>query len=224
LEELAARLEVVSEEIGAMVVEAEFVADDLAVVTCDAFFRLAKHLRPKVIYANIEKFDARREVDLRISGVEDMMEQRGLEEDQRAVKGIRKLLDGLVSRWSRRDGELYRVVLSLVHEGIFHEAGQRIDWEESFAKDVDETETRLDEFVEEIVERRESEQEKETIGKIAACVAALKGDERFTKGRTNKAKRLLLASTMFPDLQNAVLNAVIRQAEAELWLANPDRG
>ena len=184
------------------------------------FFRLAKHLRPKVIYANVEKFDVRREVVLRIPGVEDTIERRGLEEDQQAVKGIRKFVDGLASRWNPR--ELYRVVLSFVREGILHEVGQTIDWE-SFTQDIDETANRIGEFVEELVERRGSEQEQETNGKIAACVAALKTDERFTKGRTNKAKRLLLARTMFPDLQDAVLNAAIRQAEAELWLANTDR-
>jgi hypothetical protein len=39
--------------------------------------------------------------------------------------------------------------------------GLRIHWEKSFAKDVDETETRMNEFVEATVEWRESEKKKE---------------------------------------------------------------
>ena len=44
-------------------------------------------------------------------------------------------------------------------------------------------------------------------------------DKRFSIGRPNAAKRQLLAETLFPDMDAGMVQAVVKQAEGDLWLA-----
>ncbi len=221
LEELVAQLDSVSTEIGAMVVDGELAIDsnvDRVLVSADVLFKLAKHLSPRIVYANIEKFNAESQVASRLPDVIDVLERRDLEEDEQVARDLSELAKKAVVKWRKRDGELYRVVMSLVHDGIVHESEALIDWDDEFSEYIDSTALKMNETVDRIVEKRDSQAKNERDKLFSSCIKTLKGDERFTKGRTKQSKRLLLAKSMFPDVETGLLQSIVRQAEAELWL------
>jgi hypothetical protein len=55
--------------------------------------------------------------------------------------------------------------------------------------------------------------------KRAVMVKKLMEDSRFLSGRPSVQKRILLAQTLFPDLDHGTVRVIVSEADSELWLA-----
>ena len=82
-------------------------------------------------------------------------------------------------------------VMSLVHDGIVHVSEALIDWDDEFSEYIDSTALKMNEAIDGIAERRDSQAKNERDKLFSSCIKTLKGDnfERFAKGRTNQSKR-----------------------------------
>lgn len=194
----------------AMVVDAVVSFDrdaaPVASVAGSDFPALIKHVRPKVAYVLVAKFDARDEVLEALGGEDDAVL------DHVSTKK-------LISAWRPRNGEIRHIALALMCDGVLHVAWEDADWLDDFEQAAEAASEEIDRAKEEAERRRQDEERK----KNSAYVKKLIADPRFSSGRPSAVKRALLAKTLFPDLDDQGIRMIVEQAGNEFWLTNAGR-
>jgi hypothetical protein len=210
LEKLASDVIAVAGDIGAMVVDAvvSFDGDTVPVasVAGSDFLDLLKHVRPKIAYVFVTRFDAQN----------DVMEALEAEDDA-VISHI--TTKKLISAWRHRNGEISSIALALMCDGVLHAALVKADWLDDFEQAAEAATEEMDHVREEAERRLQDEERKKNSPYLQKLIA----DPRFSSGRPSAAKRALLAKTLFPNLDEGEIRIIITQAENEFWLTNAGR-
>ncbi|QPB24505.1 hypothetical protein [Rhizobium sp. 007] len=209
LDRMAQEVRKAAEECGAMILETILASENLPAVAVDGdtFPSLVKHLRPKLIYMVLTKFEATEDVESHF--------------EQELDRDLKKL----ASKWKAKDGQSARLVLGLVADGVLHGIVETADWFDEFDIEADELaearqQAEADAFArlqEADAKSRETEEKK----RLAPIVKKLLADPRFVASKISAAKRLTLAETLFPEESRTTLRKAVDQAANEVWLASP---
>ena len=183
--------------------------DRLAIPTvslsADEFTALVQAIHPPVIYLFESVLDVEQEV-------ESALDEAAIEEDGKAAKAVRKAAE----RMSAHEGEIARVFAEVVTGGVHHVTYMAANWINTFEKEV-----------EAIVARAAEEDATRDDQANAAANAHARGlagqlvaDPAFNIGRVSFAKRRFLASELFPEEEDRLLDTVVELAENMHWLAS----
>ena len=212
LERTVTGVRTAAKECSALIIEATLVIETSAVpvvaIAASEFPGVIKHLRPRLIYLFVSPFDAGDEA-LAALDVEDE------EESYLESAPIKKL----ISKWRHRHGQICRVSLGLMGDGVLHVSVEEADW---FAEFEDETRT-LTEAVEQAREEQEQKLRTEERKRLLPMIKQLMADSRFSGPKVGVAKRTALAESLFPDLDRDVIREIVDKAESEHWLATAAR-
>lgn len=178
----------------------------VASVAGSNFPALIRHVRPKIAYVFVTKFDARDEVLEALGGEDDAVLSH------LSTKKV-------ISSWRDRNGEISSIALAFMCDGVLHAALVNADWLDDFEQAAEAAAEEV-EHVRDEAERRQQDEEQK---KNSAYVEKLIADPRFSSGRPSAAKRALLAKTLFPDLDDREIRTIVAQAENEFWLTNAGR-
>lgn len=207
LDTMAAEVRKAAEECGAMVLESILASEHLPAVVVDGntFPALVKHLRPRLIYMVLTKFDATDEVAAHF------------EEDE-----LDHNLKKLATKWKAEDGQSSRLILGLMADGVLHGIVETADW---FGDFEDEAEALAEARAVELRAALEREQdaenarrESEEKERWAPYVKKLTADERFNAPKISAAKRITVAEALFPDLDRTSIKKVVERAANQQWL------
>lgn len=209
LDQLVRDFRDVANEVGAFVVstlpsgieQAPFTAaiDLLEIVA------LMRHVRPRVAYLDAERFSAAEYVGLSFENEDS--DGRALEHPQ-----VKRLLRS----WRYREGQLCRVGIGVVFEGVLHAVVEHKSWVEDF-------ETALSEVAEAVqneIREKSLEIDHKQRRQIKKQAEMLVTDPRFTHPKASRSKRMYLASTVFADLDEKEIYLIVEEAENMVWLAS----
>ncbi|WP_240535341.1 CCDC34 family protein [Rhizobium freirei] len=194
-----------------MILETILASENLPAVAVDVdtFPSLVKHLRPRLIYMLLTKFNA-----------EDEVEASFEEELDRDLKQ-------LVAKYRNRDGLSSRLVLGLMADGVLHGIVETTDWFEEFDIEVDGlAEARLQAQSEAFAQMQEADARKrdaEERKRLAPYIKKLVADARFLAPKISAAKREALAETLFPDLDRSTVRKIVEKAATDLWLSGSEK-
>ena len=214
LDRIATDIRAVAKECGALIVEAalplETKAPVVAVASAD-FPDLIRHVRPKLVYLLVASFDAE-------EGTREVLER----EDDNPIELPR--ITKFSSKWRSRNGKTFRVAVGVMCEGILHWLVEDTDWFAEFETEAEALKQELDEAREEREEKSREQSERalavERREQFAPLIKQLIADPRFSGPKVGVAKRTVLAQTLFPDLDNGTIRAIVEQAENDHWLAS----
>ncbi|MBY3575420.1 hypothetical protein HFN65_31270 [Rhizobium laguerreae] len=207
LDRMAEEVRRAAEECGAMVLNSILASEHLAAVAVkgDTFPALIRHIRPRLIYMVLTKFDP---ID---EGAADFKE----DELDRALK---KLAD----KWKARDGQSSRLILGLMADGVLHGIVETVSWFDDFEEEAEAlTEARAEEFraaFERDQDAERARRETEEKERWAPYVKKLTSDARFNAPKISAPKRMTLAESLFPDLDRTSLKKVVERATSQQWL------
>jgi hypothetical protein len=212
LDRMAKEVRAAAQECGAMILENILASESLPAVAVggDAFPALVRHLRPRLIYMVLTKFDAQEEVLAHF-------EEEELDRD----------LKKLATKWKVKDGQSARLVLGLVADGVLHGIVEAADWVDEFDIEADELasfrQQEQDDAYARLKRAEAKDREAEEKKLLAPMVEKLLADPRFNAPKISVAKRLTLAGTLFPDQERATLRKAVDRAVDELWLAGSEK-
>ncbi len=136
---------------GAMVIDAVVSFDRDAVPVASAsgsdFPALIKHVRPKIASVFAAKFGARDEVVEAVGGEGDAVLSH---------LSTKKL----ISAWRDRNGEISRIAMALMCDGVLHTAWEDADWLDDFEQAAEAAAEEIDRVKEEAERRQEDEERK----------------------------------------------------------------
>jgi hypothetical protein len=205
LEKLASDVAVAVGEYGGLVIEAVVSIQGVPAVSIDGsdFLALIKHVRPRVAYVFVSKFDAEEAIFDALGGADDIV---------RGHRSTKKL----IGAWRTRNGEIMDVSLEMMCDGVMHAALERAGWLDEFEQAAEAVTLEID-LAKGEAERREETAQRE---KNSTYIKKLMADPRFSSGRPSAAKRALLAKRLFPELDDGVIKAIVAEAANEIWLVN----
>jgi hypothetical protein len=205
LEKLASDVAVAVGEYGGLVIEAVVSIQGVPAVSIDGsdFLALIKYARPRVAYVFVRKFDAEEDIFDALGGADDI------------VRG-RRSTKKLIAAWRTRNGEITDVALAMMCDGVMHAALERAGWLDEFEQAAEAVTLEID-LAKGEAERREEAAQRE---KNSSYIKKLMTDPRFSSGRPSAAKRALLAKSLFPELDDGVIKAIVAEAANQFWLVN----
>lgn len=209
---IADQVRAAAEACGAMVVDAILLIEPqsvpVAAVNGFDFPALVKHLRPRLVYLSVASFDAHDCIEAALEGA------------SQADPEFRELL----SASSKRNGEIFRVALGVMGDGVLHGIVEVADWFEEFEAKV---EILIDVHNEAVARTFEKDQEAERSKadaeekkRLAPHIKKLVADPRFSAPKVSLAKRIALAETLFPEFDRTTLRKIVERAGSEVWLTS----
>lgn len=211
LDKMADAIRAAAADCGAMILETTLSAEGIAAVAIDgdAFPDLVNHLKPRLIYLLLTKFDSKEEVS-----------------DHFELEDLDPTLKKLAGKWKSRNGQTSRLVVGLVADGVLHGIVETADWFDEFEDELetlsnaraDEASAAFDRQQEAERLKREADEKKH----LARITRALLADLRFSASKVSAAKRLALAEALFPDEDRTTLKKAVDRAATEAWLAGSD--
>ncbi|KAB1086277.1 hypothetical protein F4V91_07410 [Neorhizobium galegae] len=209
LDEIADNVRAAAESCGSMILETVPLHDALPSVVIDAerFPALIEHLKPRLVYMMLTKFDGREDVAAALD-----VEEEELERDEK------KLAD----KWAKHNGQTSCLGVGVMHDGIVHAVIDKPDWFEEFEEETEVFRLARHDAIngafarqqEDERARREAEEKK----RLEPVVKKLVADPRFNASKISAAKRLALAETIFPELDKTSAKKAVDRAVNELWL------
>lgn len=182
-------------------------------VTTVELLDLIRHIRPKVVFFLAPNFDPEREI---LDTLFDDDDESDLDDQEREERekikrhfGVKKL----ANRFKPFRGEVQFLLTSFFDGIVGYYSYERAEWLEEFNFEIENIRGQLDEQ-----ERREFVIEEESRrAEISKAMEKILRDPRFSKGRPSRAKRLYLASMLFPEFVAEERKKIVEQAEMKLW-------
>jgi len=209
--EMAPEVRKRAESVGALVVESVVALERAslsATVTYPEFLAILAHMKPRLVYVSVERFDAALSTRLSFE----------IEDDEAGTLDF-PAVKRFMAQWGHRDGEVYRILLGLMADGVFHTVVKEAEWLAKFDEEADS-----------VFEEAEREAEAQRAGeirlkteKLDVLVKQLIADPRFSGPKVGIAKRQTLARALFPDFDAATIKEIVQEAEQRYWLASTQR-
>ena len=192
-------------ELGSLVIDTAVEAGKripVAVVNEGEFLSLVRHIRPRLIYLNEQTFDP-----------DALFEDDEIGEFPKAK--------ALAKGWRRWNGQVARVYAFVVADGVLHGLQIDADWYGPVEEAADALVKELGggENIDVDMTARAAADRKIIESKAALLVK----DARFAMPKATKAKKQLLAETLFPDVEHRLLWAIVDRADALVWLDTASR-
>jgi hypothetical protein len=191
------------------------------VLPLDSFIGLLKSCKPRVIYAFANPFNTRDALSELLLASDDEADDDvdgQMDEEGRSDKENRLLADArvaaLVEAFEGFDGQIESFIASFVVEGVLHTVYEKSDWAENFQNGVDELNALLRV---ELTESRGAEYEVNQ-AKTRECAQTLSTHPKFIEGRPSREKREYLARSLFPELSESEIFAIVDEATNMQWL------
>lgn len=209
LDRIAKEVRAAAEACGAMILDTMVAEGNVpaAVLDTDKFPALIEHLKPRLVYMVVNKFDA----------LEDFVSE--LEADEEDLDRDQKKA---VDKWAKHNDQTSCLMLGVIHDGILHAVIDRPEWMEEFEEEIGIFKAARHEAINEMFARQQTEErerrEAEEKKQLAPIIKKLVSDPRFNAAKISAAKRLALAETMFPQQDRTTLKKAVEKATNELWL------
>lgn len=171
----------------------------------DEIVALVHAVRPPIIYLFESVLDLEQEI-------EAALDEAGINEDGKAARAVRRAAE----RLRPHEGQTARVFAEVVAGGVYHVAYVAAAWINAFEEEV------------KAIADRAAEEDVTRVRQMSAAAHAhtrelaqqLVAHPAFNSGRVSFAKRRFLAGDLFPEEDDARLNAVVELAENMQWLAS----
>lgn len=177
---------------------------------------LVRHVRPKVVFYLAPEFDPEQEIsDLLLDGEDEseLDDQEKLELEKRKRNfGVKRL----VNKFKPFRGKIQFLLTSFFDGVVGYYSYQEAEWLEDFNVEIERIKDQLDEQ-----EHRDSLQERENRRiEISDAIDKILQNPRFRAGRPSRAKRIYLASMLFPEFIDEEVQEIVEQAELRLWASS----
>ncbi|CAN5257249.1 hypothetical protein BH09PSE3_BH09PSE3_12170 [soil metagenome] len=179
------------------------------VLSVGAALALIAAIRPRLLYFYAHVLDLE-EI------TEGAREELGLVDDEKAPMVLTKAINLLKAH----KGEICRTAVHFVIDSVYHTATASATWFETFEESLEEL---VEDAKQEIDDRLRAEGENVSV-EIKARAKQLAAEPAFNFGRVSAAKRLVLATAMFPADDEDLLHQVVDTAEKLDWLAQSGYG
>lgn len=189
-------------------------------VTTSEMTDLIQHIRPKVVFFLAPNFDPERQI---LETLFDNEDESDLDDEEREERektkrhfGVKKL----ANQFKPFRGEVQFLLTSFFDGIVGYYSYENAEWLEGFDVEIENMKELLDEQ-----ERREFAIESENRqAEVAKAIDKIMRDPRFKAGRPSRAKRLYLASLLFPEFTREEQQVIVEQAEMRLWASAGGEG
>lgn len=177
----------------------------IAQLSPDQFIARIHAARPPILYLWEQTLDTDEEIQERV-------EDAGMEMDGEFARAVHRAAEGL----RQHEGTITRIFVEAVVGGVYHLTYSEADWITRFEEEVQIEVARYSEDMEQ-QRVRELAQANAELRRLATALVA---DSAFHTGRVSFAKRRFLASELFPQAGDRVLDAAVELAENMAWLSD----